>query len=85
MDYAILYLSLRIYGFNCRGESCEVVRTGDEYIFDYRLKNESDAIGKGNPAYCRGEIATDRYGVARLHPDGSIDIGAYTWVEAVEE
>ena len=57
----------------------------DEYIFDYRLKNESDAIGKGNPAYCRGEIAADRYGVTRLHPDGTIDIGAYTWVEAVEE
>ena len=57
----------------------------DEYIFDYRLKNESDAIGKGNPAFCRGEIATDRYGVARLRPDGSIDIGAYSWVEAVEE
>ena len=57
----------------------------DEYVFDYRLKNESDAIGKGNPALCPTEIAADRYGVTRLHPDGTIDIGAYTWVEAVEE
>ncbi|MGN1245106.1 MAG: hypothetical protein ACI4UN_00595 [Muribaculaceae bacterium] len=57
----------------------------EEYIFDYRLHNESQAIGKGNPALCPASIAADRYGVKRLHPDGTIDIGAYTWVEEVEE
>ena len=57
----------------------------EEYIFDYRLHNESGAIGKGDPALCPAEIAADRYGTVRLHPDGTIDIGAYTWVEETEE
>lgn len=52
----------------------------EEYVFDYRLHDESHAIGKGNPAFCPAEIALDRYGIPRLQPDGTIDLGAYTWV-----
>lgn len=57
----------------------------EEYIFDYRLHNESGAIGKGNAEFCPSEIAADRYGVTRLRPDGTVDIGAYTWVEEKDE
>ena len=57
----------------------------NQYIFDYRLHDESDAIGKGNEDYCSVEAAVDRYGVARRHADGTIDIGAYTWVQEKAE
>ena len=50
----------------------------EEYIFDYRLKDESDAIGMGDPSLCPPEAETDRYGLNRLER-GNIDIGAYTW------
>ena len=56
----------------------------DEYIFDYRLGNESDAIGKGNPALCPEEARYDRYGNDRL-ASGSIDVGAYVWVFIPDE
>lgn len=51
----------------------------DDKYFDYRLGNESDAIGKGNPALCPDEARYDRYGVDR-RANGAIDIGAYAWV-----
>lgn len=50
----------------------------EEYIFDYRLRDESDAIGAGDPSLCPTEAATDRYGLDRT-ARGNIDIGAYTW------
>lgn len=56
----------------------------DDYIFDYRLGNESDAIGKGNPALCPQEARFDRYGNDRL-ASGSVDLGAYVWVPIPDE
>lgn len=56
----------------------------EDYIFDYRLKNESQAIGKGDASLCPQEAAIDRYGVNRFERD-SLDIGAYVWVEQIEE
>ena len=56
----------------------------DEYIFDYRLKNESDAIGMGDPLLCPADALIDRYGNQRSL-DSIIDIGAYVWIETKEE
>ena len=56
----------------------------DEYIFDYRLGNESDAIGKGNSDLCPDEARYDRYGNDRL-ARGSVDLGAYVWVPIPED
>lgn len=56
----------------------------DDYIFDYRLGNESDARGKGNPALCPNEARYDRYGNDRL-ATGTIDLGAYVWTYVPEE
>lgn len=50
----------------------------DDYLFDYRLDNESEAIGKGNPALCPPEARYDRYGKDRL-ATGAVDLGAYVW------
>ena len=55
----------------------------DDYIFDYRLKNESDAIARGNSSYCSTRARYDRYGTDRLAREG-IDIGAYAWVPTPE-
>lgn len=57
----------------------------EEYIFDFRLKNESPAINTGNTEYCPEHARTDLLGIPRIREDGGIDIGAYTWVEAKEE
>lgn len=56
----------------------------DDYYFDYRLGNESDAIGKGNPMLCPDEARFDRYGNDRLIR-GAVDIGAYVWTEISED
>ena len=56
----------------------------NDYIFDYRLDNESDAIGKGNPALCPSEARYDRYGNDRL-AKGAVDLGAYVWVYNPED
>ena len=56
----------------------------DDYLFDYRLGNESDAIGKGNPDLCPAEGRYDRYGNDRF-VKGSIDLGAYVWVYIPDE
>ena len=56
----------------------------DDYIFDYRLGNESDAIGKGNPALCPDEARYDRYGKDRF-ASGAIDLGAYVWTYVPDE
>lgn len=56
----------------------------DDKIFDYRLGNESDAIGKGNPALCPDEARYDRYGNDRK-ANGAIDLGAYAWVFIPDE
>ena len=51
----------------------------EDYLFDYRLGDESDAIGKGNPDLCPAEARYDRYGNDRF-ARGAIDLGAYVWV-----
>lgn len=56
----------------------------DDYIFDYRLGNNSDAIGKGNPALCPEEARYDRYGNDRF-ASGAMDLGAYVWTYVPEE
>ena len=56
----------------------------DDNFFDYRLGNESDAIGKGNPELCPEEARYDRYGNDRWARSAS-DLGAYVWVLVPEE
>lgn len=56
----------------------------EDYIFDYRLKNESMAIEKGDANLCPQSAAVDRYGINRFER-GNIDIGAYVWVKQSEE
>ena len=56
----------------------------DDHIFDYRVGNESPAIGKGNPTLCPAEARYDRYGNDRL-ARGSVDLGAYVWTPVPEE
>ena len=56
----------------------------DDNFFDYRLGNESDAIGKGNPELCPEEARYDRYGNDRW-ARSAIDLGAYVWVLVPEE
>ena len=56
----------------------------DDHYFDYRLGNESDAIGKGNPSLCTDEARYDRYGNDRLER-GAIDLGAYVWIPITDE
>ena len=56
----------------------------EEYIFDYRLHNGSDAIARGNRSYCPDAARYDIYGVDRFARDG-IDIGAYAWAPEPEE
>lgn len=46
-----------------------------EYIFDYRLKPESPAIGAADPALSKHPLSVDFYGVAR-----AADLGAYAFV-----
>lgn len=48
----------------------------EDYYFDYRLRDESPAIGAADPALTAPEAATDRYGL----PRGAVpDIGAYVY------
>ena len=70
---------------NCiwEGEPCFLTKR-DDYIFDYRLGNESDAIGKGNPDLCPAEGRYDRYGNDRF-ASGAIDLGAYVWTYVPDE
>lgn len=52
----------------------ETVR--EDYIFDYRLKDDSPAIGAGNPEYVDSICAKDMLGVDRLEW-GNPALGAY--------
>ena len=51
----------------------------EEYIFDYRLRDGSDAIARGDRSFCPVSARYDRYGVDRFASEGH-DIGAYVWV-----
>ena len=56
----------------------------EDYYFDYRLRNGSDGIGKGNPDLCPPEAQYDRYGNDRL-ASGAVDLGAYVWIPQEDE
>ncbi len=51
----------------------------EDYLFDYRLKDESDAIGKGNLELCPQSARFDMLGNDRFLSSG-IDLGAYVWI-----
>jgi hypothetical protein len=54
--------------------------TKDEnYMFDFRLDNESNGIGKADPEVS-GSCPTDRYGVSRINNETAPTIGAYEFV-----
>lgn len=54
----------------------------NEYIFDYRLKDESPAIGAANPSLTRQDAALDFYGLSR----GALpDLGAYVYTPSTPE
>lgn len=57
----------------------------NEYLFDYRLHNESDAVGKGNASFCPQNALTDFYGNYRINSEDGIDIGAYVWIKSEED
>lgn len=56
----------------------------EDYIFNYRVKPESPAIGAGDPAYVFPFIRYDMDGVFRLR-DGKPTLGAYEYVTPPEE
>ena len=56
----------------------------EKYIFDYRLRDGSDAIARGDRSLCPTSAQYDRYGVDRFAAEGH-DIGAYVWVPALTE
>lgn len=55
----------------------------ENYVFDYRLHNESDAIGRGDRSLCPESARYDFYGQDRFARD-NIDLGAFVWVPEVE-
>lgn len=70
---------------NCRWDADPKFYTEREkYIFDYRLRNQSDAIATGDRSLCPTTARYDRYGIDRFARDG-IDIGAYAWVPTADE
>ena len=70
---------------NCIWEGDPLFLTDrDEQLFDYRLDNESGAIGKGNASLCPEEARYDRYGNDRF-ARGAVDLGAYVWVFVPDE
>lgn len=70
---------------SCKWDAkAEFFTVREEYIFDYRVKNGSDAIGGGDKNLSPQKAALDRYGVNRFERD-SLDIGAYVWVEQEED
>ncbi|MBQ0121626.1 MAG: hypothetical protein KBT13_11000 [Bacteroidales bacterium] len=52
----------------------------DKYIFDYRLKPESDAIARGDKSLTPDKARYDRYGQDR-YAEAAPSIGAYVYVE----
>lgn len=51
----------------------------EDYVFDYRLRDESDAIGCGNPELSPADAAVDMYGNNRM-VSGLLDLGAYVYI-----
>lgn len=62
---------------NCLWDSDPLFRTvREDYYFDYRIKDESPAIGAADPALTAPEAAVDRYGLPR---GPAPDLGAYVY------
>ena len=57
-------------------ENPEFETIRDEYLFNYRLKEDSPAIGAGNPAFVTPQCLKDMDGVDRLE-HGNPALGAY--------
>ncbi len=55
----------------------------EDYVFDYRLGAESDAIARGDRTYVPESARYDRYGNDRFAGAG-IDLGAYVYVPQAE-
>lgn len=53
----------------------------EEYIFDYRLKPESPAIGAADPLLTLPQAETDIYGLPRTNVP---EIGAYVFTPPAE-
>lgn len=51
----------------------------EKYIFDYRLRNGSDAIARGDKSMVPERARYDRYGQDRFAREG-VDLGAYVWM-----
>ncbi|MDE6526195.1 MAG: right-handed parallel beta-helix repeat-containing protein [Muribaculaceae bacterium] len=54
----------------------------EDYIFDYRLRPDSPAIGAADPLLTLPDAATDAYGLPR---GATPDLGAYVFTEPAEE
>ena len=54
----------------------------NDYIFDYRLRDESPAIAAANPSLTRPEANTDGYGLSR---GSQPDLGAYVYTPSEDE
>lgn len=54
----------------------------EDYIFDYRLRDESPAIAAGDPSLTLPGAAVDRYGLQR---GPAPDLGAYVYTPSQEE
>lgn len=65
---------------NCMWDTDPMFRTvREDYYFDYRLMDDSPAIGAADPALTAPEAATDRYGLPRT---SAPDLGAYVYTPA---
>ncbi len=52
----------------------------EDYLFDYRLHDDSDAAGKGDASLLPDAARYDRYGTDRLGRSANPDLGAYAIV-----
>ena len=76
---------------NARGENKNYIKSKSvnaaekyDYIYDFRLANESVFIGKADRSIAE-LFPTDRYGVNRLTSESGVSIGAYEYVPQAEE
>ena len=65
---------------NCLWETDPLFRTvREDYIFNYRLQEDSPVKAAGDPALVTPEVLYDMDGVDRLR-DGAPSLGAYQYV-----
>ena len=67
------------------GEDPLFMTIREDYIFDYRVKAESPAIGAGFAAFVQPFFANDILGAPRALPDGRVTLGAYATPVEPEE